>query len=160
MNWDNFFLAQAGAAAALTGLLFVAVSINLNRIITDSYLPDRALQSIILLLNVLLVSSLMLIPGQSTVAIGIEVLVLGIILWITTFRLALSILRSTPAEHKRHSRSSLYWVQVAALPFVAGALYILFIDKNGIYVIVPGILFSFSKAVTDSWILLVEINRE
>jgi hypothetical protein len=31
-GWANFFIAQVGAAAALTGLIFVGVSINLNKI--------------------------------------------------------------------------------------------------------------------------------
>jgi modulator of FtsH protease len=30
-GWDNFFLAEAGASAALTGLIFVGVSINLTK---------------------------------------------------------------------------------------------------------------------------------
>jgi hypothetical protein len=34
--WDGFFIAVTGAAAALTGLLFVAVSINLDHILGDT----------------------------------------------------------------------------------------------------------------------------
>lgn len=32
-QWQSFFVAQASASAALAGLLFVAVSINLSRIL-------------------------------------------------------------------------------------------------------------------------------
>ena len=48
-EWHDFFLAQVGAAAALLGLLFVALSINLQRILSiiekdernySAYLPD------------------------------------------------------------------------------------------------------------------------
>jgi hypothetical protein len=41
-GWDNFFVAEVGAAAALSGLLFVAVSINLTRILAIPHLPARA----------------------------------------------------------------------------------------------------------------------
>jgi hypothetical protein len=42
-DWETFCAAIAGAAAALTGLLFVAVSINLDRILVkESMLPARA----------------------------------------------------------------------------------------------------------------------
>ncbi len=41
-SWTEYFLAQAGAAAALTGLLFVALSFNLDRIAADRTWLGRA----------------------------------------------------------------------------------------------------------------------
>ena len=49
-EWDSFFVAEVGAAAALTGLLFVAVSNNLDRILQFPKLPSRAAETMSLLL--------------------------------------------------------------------------------------------------------------
>ena len=57
-------LAAAGASAALGGLLFVAVSINLNRIIAIRSQFGAALGAIVLLVAVLMVSTFALVPGQ------------------------------------------------------------------------------------------------
>jgi hypothetical protein len=40
--WHDLFVAVAGAAAALAGLVFVAVSINVERILQYKGLPERA----------------------------------------------------------------------------------------------------------------------
>jgi modulator of FtsH protease len=71
--WHDFFVAAAGAAAALSGLIFVAVSINLRTILDQektagsSYLTGRALESLAALLVVLGISLVGLDPSVSRV---------------------------------------------------------------------------------------------
>ena len=46
MMWTNFFIAAAGASASLAGLVFVALSVNINRILEYPQLPSRAAATI------------------------------------------------------------------------------------------------------------------
>src|SRR5215217_1350179 len=89
--WHDFFLAQAGAAGVLTGLVFVGVSINLQKIVSDpnSGLVGRAAEALILLVAVLTVSVFVLVPGQGAGLLGAEVLVVGLAAcgWIAAIQL-------------------------------------------------------------------------
>ena len=73
-HWTDLFVAAAGASAALAGLVFVAVSINVERILGLAGVPQRALETILLLLGVVVVSIFALVPGQSRTALGVELL--------------------------------------------------------------------------------------
>src|SRR5215218_4319907 len=80
-GWGELFLAEAGASAALAGLLFVATSINLTKILEVRGLVGRAGEAIVLLVAVLIVSTLVLVPDQPRVALGTELLVTGLLAW-------------------------------------------------------------------------------
>jgi hypothetical protein len=81
-GWESFFVAQVSASAAVAGLVFVGVSINLDKILKYAGLPGRALEALVVLILVLVVSTLMLVPGQSTILIGAELLGAGLLAWI------------------------------------------------------------------------------
>jgi hypothetical protein len=82
-EWHDFIVAQAGPAGVLTGLVFVGVSINLPKIVSDPGpgLLCRAAQALILLVGVLTASILLLVPGQGPVMVGAEVLTIGFVTW-------------------------------------------------------------------------------
>jgi modulator of FtsH protease len=156
-GWDNFFVAEAGASAALAGLLFVAVSINLTRILQFPQLPTRAAETLVSLISVLVVSTFALVPGQSMAAYGMEIGGTGFVFW-TLQSLALS--RTYPAD-RQYSNFVLRVLmnQVPPLPFmVAGGLLIAGRTQS-IYWIVPGVLLSFAAGIFGAWVLLIEIQR-
>ncbi len=158
-EWHDFFIATAGSAAALTGLIFVGVSINITKILASRKLPDRALASLILLLNILIVSVLILIPKQTYFVIGVENFFLAITVYIISVVNDIGIYKNTEAAYQKPYIMHIVLNQLAVLPYLIAAIIILSGSENGIYWIVPGITFSFIKAVLDAWVLLVEINR-
>jgi hypothetical protein len=81
-QWHDF-LAMVGTAGVLTGLVFVAVSINLQEIVSEpgSGLPGRAAEALILLVGVLAASVLLLVPGQGSGTVGTLVLAVGLATW-------------------------------------------------------------------------------
>lgn len=158
VEWHDFFVATVGSAAALTGLIFVSVSINITRIISFPKLPERAMLSIILLLNILVISCLMLIPSQPILWTGVEVLSISLCVYSFVTRMDIGIYKKS-GEYKKQYLISLIYNQVSLLPYVAAGVTILIFKANGIYWLVPGIIISFIKSVIDAWVLLVEINR-
>jgi hypothetical protein len=157
--WQPFFAAQLGAAATLVGLLFVGLSLNLTRILTYPALPTRALMALILLVITLVVSSLMLIPGQAANAIAIEILAVGVIGWVSVTAMDLHVLRYGKLRHRGGYIGNMILLQVAALPYVVGGALLLGGSSSGLYLVSLGVIVSFVKALLDAWVLLVEINR-
>ena len=70
-QWHDFFLAAAGAAAALTGLLFVALSLHVRYIATNPAYRLMARGSLIGLVMALLLSLLVLVR-QPIAWLGVE----------------------------------------------------------------------------------------
>ncbi len=153
-GWDNFFVAEAGAAAALAGLLFVSISINLARILAFPSLPPRAAESLSALLAVLVVSLLALVPHQSVKSLGAQVALLGLLLWIG---LSAALVRAGRPQHRALLRVLIN--QLPPLMFVAAGLMLYAGHPAGLYWLVPATLLAFAAGILGAWVLLIEILR-
>ena len=163
-EWHDFFLAAAGAAAVLAGLVFVGLSINLSVILaTPAYgLSGRALEALVLLMAVLIVTSLLLVPAQGMVLAGVEVLIVGVADWVAIVVIHLLHLRnwqSLEAYLRWNFVGRVVLGQAATLPFVAAGVAVLNWGVGGLYWLVGGVIVSFLAAVAEAWVLLVEIHR-
>jgi hypothetical protein len=158
-GWETFFTAEVAASATLLGLLFVGISLNLKTILANDGLPDRALVGFYLLLAILLLSSLILVPGQTLRLVGIEVLAISIALWLNATRLAVGSLRRSIPENRHYFVWHLASVQASVLPYLAGGGLLLAGSQSGVYWIVASIIVSLFVASFEAWVLLMEINR-
>ena len=77
--WSDYGVAIVSGAAALAGLLFVAVSVNSAWFSSSEAHRGRAGQALVLFVVPLVTGILLLIPGQSTTTLGIEIAVCGLL---------------------------------------------------------------------------------
>jgi hypothetical protein len=156
-GWENFFVAEAGASAALAGLLFVAISINLTRILQFRVLPTRAAEALLSLLSVLVVATFALVPAQSARAYGFEIGGTGLTMW--AFQLVALTRNWKDAHPRAKSPSRVLLNQLPQLPFIATGISLVTGHPHGIYWVLPGTLLSFAAGVFGAWVLLIEIQR-
>jgi hypothetical protein len=157
--WSEFSVAVVGASAALAGLLVVAVSINIEQILAVRALAGRALSTMLLFVVPLVVGILVLVPGQAPTALGLELIVTGVVaggglLWI-----------NRPANRgELEPRSS--WLLIRLVPSVTITVFLVLAGASliaraggGLYWIAPAIVEAFVGGLMTVWVLLVEIRR-
>ena len=157
--WTNFFVAEVGAAAALSGLIIVAISINLQRILSFPQLPGRAAEMLILLVGALTACSLALMPGQPLKVLGAEILGAGLLMTgapLVIQARQLPVMKTQPLT---------WWIWrgligvCAGLPVLIGGGVLISGASTGLYWLAAGVLVTFAATVWNAWILLVEILR-
>jgi hypothetical protein len=156
-GWGPFFQAMISAAAGLAGLLFVAVSINLDRILNGAkFLPARAAETLAVLLLVVVSSALVLVP-QSSRLLGSELLVLVVPMLVVTAWSQVAHRRENPDDplfwHISRSATS----AMATVPGTVAGLSLVMHWGGGLYWLVPTALLGISGAVHSAWVLLVKI---
>jgi len=155
--WSTFFAAEAGASAALTGLIFVAVSINLGQVVGQKLLVSRAAKALATLTGVLLTATLCLVPAQAISVLGAELTALGGIVWVASTGLHRAASRDNPYLTVRQKVLQSALTQFSAIPFPAAGLSLLFGWGGGLYWVAAGTVFAFVAALLDGWELLIEI---
>jgi hypothetical protein len=157
LAWHDFFVGTIGAAAALTGLLFVTISINLEQILKYPQLPGRAAGTLGMLVCALVVSGLALAPGQSRTALGIEIAAAGTVVAIQAIVVSRQkALSDDPKLWLVHHVTSLLLPSAA---FIVGGVSLIVRSGGGLYWVLGGILLAFIAASINAWVLLIEIKR-
>jgi modulator of FtsH protease len=158
--WQGFASAMAGASAVLAGLIFLAVSINIGRIMVIPGLPGRAGESVIFFLSVLVESALLLMPRQSTTALGIELLISAGLSWAALNTIAISALGKPTRQPRTWRLYRIIRIQLATAPVLLSGCSLLGWPAGGLYWFAGGVLFAIIDATGNAWVLLVEVVRD
>ena len=157
-DWSELFVATAGAAAALAGLIIVAMSVNIETIVAEPSLPSRAGATIASLVLVVVVAIAGLIPEIGSTAMGWATLAFSLVALGFAIDSAVRLARLTDQPEL----ALLIKGAVSIIPligFVIGAAILIAGIDAGMYFVAAGILLVFVSSVLNAWVLLVEVRR-
>lgn len=153
-DWYNFFLLVGTGSAALTGLVFVAISVNLKDVLRDATHTYRAINMLNGFTAVFVLSSFALMGHQTHRALGVE--------WLAVAVLAFAINTSGYIHgfSLAGSRYALSLFRVAGgtacyMGQIVGSTAFFFGAGWGIYVSAAALILNFYFLVSGSWLLVV-----
>ena len=154
--WLSFGEALAAVAGALTGLLFVALSVKSDVLAASLSLSSRAAQTLVLFMTSVLIAVLLVAP-QPPAALGWELLavaaVSGTALLILDRRAGHSTDQGVARYIERFSPNTITAVLVA----VAGLTFLLKAG-GGLYWLIPAAVTSLLGGVVNAWLFLVRVT--
>ncbi len=159
-EWEVLFAAVAGAAAAMTGLLFVAFSVNLSTILADPAHMARSRETLSGLLTLLVLSIVVLIPGQGRVALGAELTVMGLLLLIISLSLQARTIRRLHIRHRVRWMLRASGLNAPTSAVAIAGIGLLTRSLGGLLWLVPTILIYFIWSTVNAWSLVVQAATE
>jgi hypothetical protein len=158
-SWQTLFATQAGVGAALTGLVFVALSINLKQILAIPSLANRAGEALLLLLLPVINGLVGVLPQTSSRAVGGELLAVALTLWVIV---SLILARARKDGHGRPAHEFAIRVgtaEAAVVPAIVAGCLLLTGNLDGMWWQAAATILCIVAGVADAWVLLVEILR-
>ncbi|HVZ58716.1 MAG TPA: hypothetical protein VG935_03135 [Patescibacteria group bacterium] len=158
-QWHDFFIMVGGGAAALTGLVFVAMSLNLEAILKEETHRHRAIGTLTGFTAVFVICALTLMGNQNYQAVGME--------WLIASSVAAYIYIQGAIHARTNGRSSLglglsrlilgtslYLIEIV------GTIMIILGYIVGLYVAAIAMIFLLAYTITGAWLLLVGVYVE
>jgi hypothetical protein len=161
-KWSTFATVAGGAAAGLTGLLFVAVSIRIDVIAKSQELRNRAAQTLALFVLALFIAILLSIPDQSLQLLGAELVALAAIAGAGMLVLDRRA-RAAPdqSDATAHAVASILDAVapnlITSILLVIAGLLLVFGLEAGLDVLVLPVLVAVGGGVASAWLLLTKI---
>ena len=153
-QWNNFFVVVGSGAAALTGLVFVALTINLKGVVGDATHRYRAINMLTGLTAAFIICAFALMGAQTYRTIGLEWLIVSLLAatintngYVQAFRLGSSLFALS--AFRIVGGSACYLGQMI------GALMLCLGSGVGIYVSAVALIVNFLFMVSGSWLLIV-----
>jgi hypothetical protein len=154
--WTTLFGWVAGAASTLAGLLFVALTVNLPRILPNAAHVARAREALGGLLSLLVMAVLVLIPRQPDAVLGGELLCVAVGLAAVSVVLqGQTIRRLHPGQRSQWSLRMLP-VNLGTAAIAVTGISLITRGGGGLYWLAATVLVYFVRSALDAWTLVVE----
>jgi hypothetical protein len=155
-QWTNFFVMVGGGAAALAGLIFVAMSINPEMIIQNSTHKNRAINMLTGFSAIFMACSFALIGDQYLGAIGVEWLLLWLIATVIFVRGYVVAIRSGMSSigltTPRLAGGTLCYVAE-----VIAAIFLILGHSAGLYIAAVATIVLFAFLISGAWLLIIGV---
>lgn len=154
--WTNFFLLVGTGAATLTGLVFVAMSLNIKVISVDITHRNRAIGTLTGLAAVFMMCAFVLMGGQSNKAVGAELLVVSFLASIVYVSGYLKAYKSSSGASllRTATGTTLYLAQmIGAIMLISGTI-------AGLYIAAVALVSNTCYMITGAWLLIVGVYTD
>jgi hypothetical protein len=158
-QWNNFFVMVGSGAAALAGLIFVAMSINHEIIIRNTTHKNRAINMLTGFTAIFMASSLALIGNQNLGVLGFEWLALWLIATVIFIRGYLIAIRSGMSSVGLKA-PRLAGGTICYLAEVISAIFLILGHPSGLYIAAVAIIVLFAFLISGAWLLMIGIYED
>ena len=153
-QWHDYFMTVGAGAAALTGLVFVAMTLHLDEITNNTVHRHRARTILAGLTAVFIRCALVLMGGQDAQAVAVELIAVLALVEVLLYRSTMEAARDADTRVLLRAIGSFACLVLEQV----GALILFFGSSWGLYVVGLGMMSSFIFMVTGAWLLLVGVG--
>ena len=157
-EWHDFFITLGGASAALTGLVFVAMSLNLSLIMQDVTHRYRAVGTLAGFTAIFVICGLAVMGGQDHRAVGLEWLVVSVVAAVVyVYGYVQALRRGDSSVGLRSYR--LVGGTALHVAEIVGAALLLSGFVAGLYVAAIAMVSLLAFMISGAWLLIMGISQ-